>query len=567
MNTQRNKMQKAAKVRMFTIINVICIVVSLAISILNILACGHLSDAFYAVVDYTKYLEEFNDASTYLTEEVRFYAVTGDKVHYDNYWNEVNTAKHRDEAITGLQTLGLTPEEQAIVDEMNSLSNSLIPLEEQAMNLVAAGKSDEAIAIVCGDAYNAVVAQIKADFHTMQASINARSQHDVDAQDIFVEVCSYIACVFIIGLFISTIATAYFIKTNLLRPMLKIRSTMTGFAKGELDTPVTLLVDNTEVGQTATLMREFQQFQKEIIADIDYQLAEMANGNFNVSTACAHNYKGNYVNILTSLNKINSTLNATLIEIREAAEQVDDGAEQVSYGAQVLSQGATEQASSTQELAATVGQINEHVQRSGEYAASANEKAVEAGRLTAECNEEMKELVAAMEDISNTSEEISKIIKTIEDIAFQTNILALNAAVEAARAGAAGKGFAVVADEVRNLAAKSAEASKTSSEHIEAAVAAVQRGAKLVENTAANLQSVADIAAEVDTMVGQISASSQEQIISIGQVTTGLDQIASVVTANSATAEESAAASQELSGQSAILKQLVERFKLHDDKE
>ena len=560
-----NKMTKAAKTRLFTIINIVLLVLSFALSVLNILACGHLDDAYNAQLGYTEYLSEFEDASSYLTDEVRFYAVTHDSAHYDNYMQELNTAKRRESSTAALEALGLTIQQSTILGEVNSLSNQLAVLEDEAIAYMKSGNFDEAVSLVCGEKYEAIV-QLKATkYQEFKSNINATAQHNVQAQETFVKICSFVLCLFVAALFVSTVCTARFIKTNLLRPILKVRSTMEGFAKGELDTPVTLLVDNTEVGQTATLMREFQQFQKEIIADIDYLLAEMANGNFNVATACEHNYKGDYVNILTSLRKINRTLNATLREIRLSADQVDDGSEQVAYGAQVLSQGATEQASSTEELAATVSQINEHVQRSGEYAANANEKALEAGRLTAECNEEMKELVAAMEDISRTSDEISKIIKTIEDIAFQTNILALNAAVEAARAGAAGKGFAVVADEVRNLAAKSAEASKTSSEHIAAAVAAVERGAKLVEHTAENLQSVADIATEVGEMVGHISLSSQEQIISIGQVTTGLDQIASVVTANSATAEESAAASQELSGQSATLKQLVDRFTLRDE--
>ncbi len=561
-----NKMMKAAKARLFTIINVILLVLTLAISILNILACGHLDDAYHAQLNYNNQLNTFETASSYLTDEVRFYVVTGDSSHYDNYMKELNTTKRRQTAIVELNKLGLSVQQQTILNEINAFSNQLAGLEEQAIALMKGGDAAEAINLVCGAKYDAIV-QMKANkYAEFKANVDSMAQHDVEVQEKFVEICSLVVCIFMAIIFSTTIVTSRFIKTDLLRAILAIRDTMTGFAKGELDTPVTISADNTEVGQTASFMHEFQKFQKEIIADIDYQLAEMANGNFNISTSCEQNYMGDYVNILTSLNKITSTLNATLIEIREAADQVDDGAEQVSYGAQVLSQGATEQASSTEELAATVTQINEHVQRSGEFAASANEKAVEAGRLTAECNEEMKELVAAMADISATSDEIGKIIKTIEDIAFQTNILALNAAVEAARAGAAGKGFAVVADEVRNLAAKSAEASKISSEHIEAAVAAVDRGAELVEHTAQNLQSVADIAAEVNNMVGQISLSSQEQIISIGQVTTGLDQIASVVTANSATAEESAAASQELSGQSAILKQLVERFRLHDEK-
>ena len=178
------------------------------------------------------------------------------------------------------------------------------------------------------------------------------------------------------------------------------------------------------------------------------------------------------------------------------------------------------------------------------------------------CDEQMKEMVAAMNEISRTSEEIGKINKTIEDIAFQTNILALNAAVEAARAGAAGKGFAVVADEVRSLAAKSAEASKNASGLIEASMAAVQKGVKIVDGTAANLQKVSEGATHNAEMVSSIAEAAEALVSSIEQVSTGIDQISAVVQTNSATAEQSAAASEELSGQSAMLKELINQFHL-----
>ncbi|MEG0753199.1 MAG: methyl-accepting chemotaxis protein, partial [Angelakisella sp.] len=184
------------------------------------------------------------------------------------------------------------------------------------------------------------------------------------------------------------------------------------------------------------------------------------------------------------------------------------------------------------------------------------------GEDISKSNEKMQELIGAMRNISQSSQEIGKVIKTIEDIAFQTNILALNAAVEAARAGAAGKGFAVVADEVRNLATKSSEAAKSTTALIEGSIQAVANGTQLADDTAKSLSVVVDTANEVAVIIDKISRASGEQANAITQVTMGVDQISAVVQTNSATAEESAAASEELSGQASMLKNLVGRFKL-----
>ena len=559
------KLKMATRARLFGILSIVLVVVTLAVTILVELAVGHLQDATTAQLNYTNYLTGFGDASDYLTDEARFCAATGEKTHYDNYWNEVNNTKRRETNVAALQALGLEAEEQAILDQIAALSNSLVPLEEEAMDLALAGKTKEAVAIVYGDEYDAVAHQISETIETLNETVLARARHDVDAQVKFVDIVTVVSCVFLAIILVSVCILVSFVLRDLVVPIKKIQTAVLAFAEGNLDVAINIKVDNTEVGETARAIREFQNFQKEIIADMDELLSQMADGNFNVRTSCEENYKGNYANLLTSVRKINRTLDRTLKDIRMAAEQVDAGGDQVASGAQALSQGATEQASSVEELAATINDINNHVQRTGIEANAASEKTNEAGRLMAQCDEQMKEMVAAMDEISHTSEEIGKIIKAIEDIAFQTNILALNAAVEAARAGSAGKGFAVVADEVRNLAAKSAEASKDTADLIEASMAAVANGARIANSTAEQLRLAASGAQEVAEKVAAIAAASQEQAASIEQVATGVDQISAVVQTNSATAEESAAASEELSSQAAVLDSLVSRFQLRAD--
>ncbi|MGO5114659.1 methyl-accepting chemotaxis protein [Candidatus Avoscillospira sp. LCP25S3_F1] len=352
---------------------------------------------------------------------------------------------------------------------------------------------------------------------------------------------------------------------NISQPIQICARRLEQLSQGDLTTPAPQMQRDDEIGILATATSGIVSTLTGLIHDIDYLLGEMANGNFRVSSRNYKLYQGDMSQILTSLRNIKYNLNNTLRQMDTAASQVSAGAEQVSSGAQALAQGATEQASAVQELSATVADINTGVQNNTAAAQTAKEKANAAGTQVTLSNEKMHELRDAMATILEGHQEIGQIITTIENIAFQTNILALNAAVEAARAGNAGKGFAVVADEVRNLASKSDQAAKHTKELIEHSTVSVEEGSRLSEEVTATLDESKELTSVAVTYIEQVVENAMNEANSIAQITEGIDQIASVVQTNSATAQESAAASEELSSQAQLLKDLAAQFQLQED--
>lgn len=350
------------------------------------------------------------------------------------------------------------------------------------------------------------------------------------------------------------------ISSGIVRPLKKLAKAAKQIADGDLD----VQLDNhslDETGHVASAMHGTVIRLKDYIKYID-EIATVLDeiGKGNIDFTLHHEYVGEFAKIKTALENISLTLTDSLKQINQVSDQVASGSEQVSDGAQALSQGATEQASSVEELAATLNTITQQVTDNTNHALEAGNMAKNMGHEVEESSLRMQNMMAAMDKISISSKEIGKIIKTIEDIAFQTNILALNAAVEAARAGEAGKGFAVVADEVRNLASKSGEAAKNTTILIEGSVKDIENGTVIANETAKSFEVVADGAKRMSEAIQWIAKASKTQQASIEQVAVGVDQIASVVHNNSATAEQSAASSEELSSQANMLKELVGKF-------
>lgn len=366
-----------------------------------------------------------------------------------------------------------------------------------------------------------------------------------------------------LGLLIIFTLRSVYNANQITRPIKQVTGRIQLLAEGDLHSPAQTAQTGDETQVLAEAAARTVESLTSCIGVVSYALQELAAGNLMVEKPNMV-FQGDFAQFEHAVDSIQAELQDTIAQIKSCAQQVSDSASQVSGGAQTLSQGASEQAASVEALSSFIQEISHKITQTAENARSAAVLAEEAGSGVTESNEYMRHMIQSMADISQNSAEIEKIIKTIDDIAFQTNILALNAAVEAARAGAAGKGFAVVADEVRNLAGKSADAAKSTNQLIGNAISAVARGTEIAGKTAESLDIVVKKTDAVAHKIQEISTASGHQAESIAEVTQGMGQISAVVQSSSAAAEEFAAASEELSAESQMLQDLVQKFKLEE---
>ena len=453
--------------------------------------------------------------------------------------------------------------DQQIIDRLDAALAKLAPMREHVLTLASENQKAEAADYM---EHNNILAiqEAQAELNSLIESGNKKGETLVSG--LREKQAMAVFTVIILGGISVAVSVVFgvYITRGITQPVTELEQAARAMAKGEFSAVRVAYDSRDELGSLAGDIRSMVKTLTDVLQNETYILNEMAEGNFSVHSEKDEYYIGEFEQLMRSMKKINRGLSELLLQISRSADNVAAGSEQVSSGSQNLAQGTTEQAASVEELTGMMSEISDQAYRNSRDAQEASEKAQMVKENATESSRSMQEMVKAMAEISGKSDEIRKIVKTIEDFSFQTNILALNAAVEAARAGDRGKGFSVVANEVRSLANQSSAASKSTAALIQSSLQAVENGRKIANETDNALAEVVSGIDNVSELLFHITDASSKQFDANRQVTENINLISEVVQTNSATAEECAAASEELASQAQLLKELVSHFKLAD---
>ena len=453
--------------------------------------------------------------------------------------------------------------DQQIIDRLDAALAKLAPMREHVLTLASENQKAEAADYM---EHNNILAiqEAQAELNSLIESGNKKGETLVSG--LREKQAMAVFTVILLGGISVAVSVVFgiYITRGITQPVTELEQAARAMARGEFSAVRVAYDSRDELGSLAGDIRSMVKTLTDVLQNETYILNEMAGGNFSVHSEKDEYYIGEFEQLMRSMKKISRGLSELLLQISRSADNVAAGSEQVSSGSQNLAQGTTEQAASVEELTGMMSEISDQAYRNSRDAQEASEKAQMVKENATESSRSMQEMVKAMAEISGKSDEIRKIVKTIEDFSFQTNILALNAAVEAARAGDRGKGFSVVANEVRSLANQSSAASKSTAALIQSSLQAVENGRRIANETDNALAEVVSGIDNVSELLFHITDASSKQFDANRQVTENINLISEVVQTNSATAEECAAASEELASQAQLLKELVSHFKLAD---
>ena len=502
------------------------------------------------------------------------------KPKYRNRWFEMARQGDRARIVSELRSVGLNSKENALLTEVLRLAAIVDEEQEKALRVdersgielssatMVSGRVvnqqsyDEltraAAEIIGTDSYQSQQEQLFDAFTKLQDSMLKRVLDGLAASQNVMKQWLLFEIAILVALLLMVLIVHCAVRRRIITPMQVIEKHFAKITEGDLHTRITLNEDNTETGQLVTAANKMQDMFSRYIKEIEAVLHELSRGN--LSQNVSDGFIGDFVKIRESLSLIISSYKTSFAEINNAAFEVSSGSEQIAMSSQSLSEGATEQASTIQELTANVNEVAARISETAENAEGVKGAAVEMTTVIKNGSQSLSKLVQAMKDLNKYSSDIYKIVKTIDNIAFQTNILALNASVEAARAEQNGASFSVVADEVRSLAAQSAKSAQATAQLIEGTLNTIKEGGEIASATECVLSSIVDRSENVQLLVTKITAAMESDSVAVQQARSSLEQLSSIVQANSASAEETASASEEISAQAAAMMDLVKKF-------